>query len=522
MKDDGGCLLVADWTAGYTTEIDYTHGYHHELKPLAMRQALLSKRVQHRWPDKLRYLELGFGQGVSLNIHAAATGGEFWGCDFNPAQAANARELGIASGANVTILDDSFEELAARTDLPTFDVIALHGIWSWVSEENRGVIVEIARRHLAVGGIFYVSYNALPGWSAAAPLRHLLKLHAEFVSAPAQGLELKVDAALDFAQSLADGNAAYFRSNPGMLDWLRRIQSQVRRYVAHEYFNAHSLAMAFSDMARYLSEAKLSFSAPAALIEHLDIVNLTDQQQKLLQGLPHPILQQSVRDYFVNQTFRRDLWVKGPRPLSPDSHAGLTRSQGYVLAIVSEDVPLTVQGPVAKIQLEPAIYRPVVEALAANSYVPKTLQQLCEQLPDLGPPQIDQALTLLGGVGYVMPTQSEEAIRAAKPICDRLNAHLVAKSMHSDDAQYLASPVVGGGIAVSRFQQLFARSLKGGKQTPAEWAQEAWATLVVQGQKLTKEDRILESPEESIAVLTEQALAFERKALPILRALQVA
>ena len=109
---------MADWTAGYTTEIDYTHGYHHELKPLAMKQALLSKRVQHRWADKLRYLELGFGQGVSLNIHAAATGGEFWGCDFNPGQAANARELGIASGANVTIQDDSFEELAARTDLP--------------------------------------------------------------------------------------------------------------------------------------------------------------------------------------------------------------------------------------------------------------------------------------------------------------------------------------------------------------------------------------------------------------------
>ena len=60
----------------------------------------------------LRYLELGFGQGLSLNIHAAAYDGEYWGTDFNPTQAGNARELAAASGANVNVFDASFAELA--------------------------------------------------------------------------------------------------------------------------------------------------------------------------------------------------------------------------------------------------------------------------------------------------------------------------------------------------------------------------------------------------------------------------
>jgi len=31
-------------------------------------------------------------------------------------------------------------EFVARDDLPEFDVIALHGIWSWISAENRAVM----------------------------------------------------------------------------------------------------------------------------------------------------------------------------------------------------------------------------------------------------------------------------------------------------------------------------------------------------------------------------------------------
>ena len=68
----------------------------------------MSKGQAHRVGRPLRYLELGYGQGLSLNIHAAATDGEFWGTDFNPVQVANARELASASGAHVKLLDASF------------------------------------------------------------------------------------------------------------------------------------------------------------------------------------------------------------------------------------------------------------------------------------------------------------------------------------------------------------------------------------------------------------------------------
>ena len=201
------------WTAGYPTEIEYTYGYYRELCPSFLRLACLSAGIATAKTEPLRYLELGFGQGVSINIHAAANDGDFWGTDFNPSQAAHARELAEASGSGARLLDASFAELAARPELPDFDIIGLHGIWTWISEENSRVVLEIIRRKLKVGGLVYVSYNCLPGWAPAMPLRHLMKLHAD-LAAEAAGVAAKVDGAVAFAQQVIELRRALFPRQP--------------------------------------------------------------------------------------------------------------------------------------------------------------------------------------------------------------------------------------------------------------------------------------------------------------------
>ena len=72
----------------------------------------------------------------------------------------------MASGAAAKLFDQAFAEFCARPDLPDFDFIGLHGIWSWISDENRAVIVDFIRRKLKVGGVLYISYNTQPGWAA--------------------------------------------------------------------------------------------------------------------------------------------------------------------------------------------------------------------------------------------------------------------------------------------------------------------------------------------------------------------
>ena len=142
---------MEDWTSGYVADVGYTYGYYPELNPLWARFALLSAGVVP--PRSETACELGFGQGVSINIHAAAGPARWWGTDFNPAQAGYARELAEAAGSNATLFDEAFEEFCQRSDLPEMDYIGLHGIWSWISDENRACIVDFVRRKLKVGGV---------------------------------------------------------------------------------------------------------------------------------------------------------------------------------------------------------------------------------------------------------------------------------------------------------------------------------------------------------------------------------
>ena len=511
-----------DWTFGYRADIGYTHGYYRDLSPVMLEFALLSKMQSHRVGRPLRYLELGYGQGLSLNVHAATVPGEYWGTDFNPAQAANAMDMAAASGANVQVLDASFEELAMRNDLPVFDIIVLHGIWSWVSEANRRVIVKIARHHLAIGGILYISYNSTPGWSAAMPLRHLMNLHADLASSEASGVLSEVDGALAFAQSVVDSKAGYFKANPAVADRLAKIKEQNRNYVAHEYFNTDWLPMPFSDVAQYLSEAKLSFAASSNFIEHHDGMNFTADQQKLLNDIKHPILKESVRDYMVNQQFRKDIWVKGARPMPPHEQATRVREHSFVLLTPVAEVPLSIMGVLGETKLQEEAFLPVLELLASNGFAPKTGAELLAGPPKQNHAQIMQVLALLIGSGHVCPTQSPAQSKLAQPTSNALNAWLMANAEFSSDTLFLASPLVGGAIGATRFQQLFMRSIKQARKTPQEWAADAWSSLDAQGQRLIKGGKTVETKEENLSALLEMAVDFQGKRLPIMKALGIA
>jgi SAM-dependent methyltransferase len=510
------------WSAGYPTEIEYTYGYYRELCPTYLRLACLSAGIATAKADPLKYLELGFGQGVSINIHAAGNEGDFWGTDFNPSQAAHARELAEASGSSATLLDASFAELAARPDLPHFDIIGLHGIWTWISEENSRVVVDIIRRKLKVGGLVYVSYNCLPGWAPAMPLRHLMKLHAN-LAAEAAGLVAKVDGAVAFAQQVIDSGALYFRANPAVGERLKALSGLRRNYLVHEYFTEDWRPITFSDMSRVLEDAKLDFVGSANLLDHVEAVNLSEAGQKLLSGISHPILRQSVRDYLVNQQFRRDIFAKGSRRLSALEQAEAFRQQPFVLLTARSDIPMKVAGSLGEATLDESFYRPLIESFANEGFAPKTLGQVAAQHPKLASrpfTNLIQAALVLTGAGHLHPAQVPS--RKAQARSPALNRRLCERARGSDTFTFLASPVTGGGVPVNRQQQLFLLAAHNGKRTPSEQAKFVWDTLEAQGHRVIKEGKMLETPVENLAELSREAEAFAEKRAPILKALGVA
>ena len=85
-----GNRIMAQWSEGYVTEVEYIADCFPELAPGASERGTPAPR--HCLPEtheRFSYLELGFGQGVTLAMLAATQPqGCFFGNDFNPSHAA--------------------------------------------------------------------------------------------------------------------------------------------------------------------------------------------------------------------------------------------------------------------------------------------------------------------------------------------------------------------------------------------------------------------------------------------------
>ena len=511
---------MTDWTGGYVADIGYTFGYYAELNPLRTRLALTSAGIVA--PECGTACELGFGQGLSANLHAAASPTRWYGTDFNPSQAGFAQSLATASGNDARLYDEAFADFCHRADLPDFDYLGLHGIWSWISDDNRREIADFVRRKLKVGGVLYVSYNTFPGWAAFAPMRHLMTEHAEVLGSEGRGIVNRIDGALEFADKLMATTPLFARANPLVGERIKKLREQSRHYLAHEYFNRDWHPMHFATMADWLEPAKVQYACPASLLDHVDALSLTAEQQAFLREIPDPMFRESVRDFMVNQQFRRDCWVKGVRRLPALEQSAALRAQRVVLVSHRPDVPLKAAGALGEASLSEAVYAPILALLADHKV--RTVGEIERAVAGKGVnvAQLLQSVAVLTGVGHLAPVQDEATAAKAKPTSDRLNVQLMANAQSSADVGYLASPVTGGGVAVGRFQQLFLVALKQGKKAPAEWARSAWEVLASQGQRIVLEGKPLDGPQENLAELERMAQRFEAKQLPILRALRVA
>lgn len=512
---------MSTWNDGYISDIGYTYGYYTELNPQRLPLLLLSQGIQP--PARIETAcELGFGQGLSVNLHSAASSIQWFGTDFSPTQTAFAQEAAQAAQSGARLYDQSFADFCQRPDLPDFDYIALHGIWSWIDDANRSHIVDFVRRKLKVGGVLYVSYNSLPGWAPFAPIQHLLAQHGDTYSPGGASSLDRVQGALDFADRLLATEPRYAQASPLIAQRVKGLRERNHSYLAHEYFNRNWSPMYFADMARWLEPAKLQYAAPAHYLDAIPVFHLSAQQIALLDSLPNPHFRETVRDFMTSQQFRRDLWVKGARPITGLAQTEALLQQSIVLTAPRDKIPASVQGLAREATLRPDIYGPLLDLLADHQ--PRTLGDILDKLrphhPALG--QWLQAAQVLIGAGHAAPAASSAQAGAASGASQRLNQWMTGQARTSSDLAFLASPVTGGGLAVGRFQQLFLHARAQGLAAPHEWAAYAWNILAQQGHRIVKDGQALELPEDNLAQLQAQAQDFAAQRLPALQKLRVA
>ena len=505
------------WTEGYVGGIGYIHAFYRELSPALLSFALTLRgwRSPMELSGSFACAEIGCGHGVSSAVLAGChPDARFEAVDFNPGHIAGAQRLAAEAGlSNAAFLEESFADYARR-EAKDLDVVTLHGVWSWVSAENRAILVDVLKRRLKPGGLVFVSYNALPGTLAYMPLRRVLVEHCADRTGP---LPERIEEAVAFASRLTALNAGWFAQADALPTRLESLKRKSPNYIAHEYLNRDWTSFYHADVARELAGAKLDFAGPAVPMEQMDDLSLPPEAMPLLAEARDPAYRETLRDLLTNRAFRRDLFVKGAERLTAAERRDRLRATRFALLVPPDDLPEVVLAPAGRIPLPPDLHGPLAEALAAGT---PTLAELAA-LPALarhGEEAVLRALMILTSLALVSPALPEAGCTAREVQADRFNAAVLERSRRSDTLDTLASPLLGSGVAVSRLEALFLLA----RRSDADPAATAWDALSADGLALSRDGERLDGDEANLAELRVRFDRFTRLRLPTLRRLGVA
>ena len=430
--------------ADYITDVQYTGHFYAHLAPMWLNYIAAINGARPRpAAQEFTYCELGCGKGVTAaQLADLYPRGRFYAVDMNPEHIRHAAGLAEAGGlANLTPLAKSFVELPAM-DLPQFDFIALHGVWSWVPEAVRAEILEVLRRKLKPGGLVMVSYNAMPGWAHILPLREMMQA---YIGALEGDSLARARAALGYLKFLADNNADYFAANPAAAAHVADLLKQDLRYVAHEYVTRHGEAFYFSQVEKAMAGIGLAYAGN--LMTELNYAQLMARApfQKLLAGAPSRSIFETHRDFIANTRFRNDLYAAQPAPRpDPAQTPELLAGNRFALTQVPERIELKGREGQLAFDLTPEEGR-VKAILAFLASGPATAAQIHEALGAAQPlAETVRFLMNLVVVGRIAPCAAQEP---PPPGWSRLNRALLGQALRSGEStMYAGCPALGNAL----------------------------------------------------------------------------
>ncbi len=465
-----------DWTDGYVTELPYSVNHFPEMAPAHLRLALLQAGLAApRIDADFTYLELGFGQGLGLNMLAAVhPQGRFFGNDFMPAHVAAAQSLATqACLGNLQLMQDSFAQLQDR-DLPPMDFIVLHGVYTWVNADNRAHIVALIARLLKPGGVVYVSYNAMPGWANKAPLQRLM---SEAAQRQTDGSALqRFHAARDLLGQLDAAGAAYFATNPGARTALRDITSASDAYLLHEFAPRGWTPFYHTDVAIDMARADLQFAASAKLFSNFPRWSLPSASRALIDATEDLGMRELLRDFVQQTSLRRDVFVRSPRTRGA---ADIEREYNATLLALQRppaSCARSVRTPIETLRLNDETVDALLASLANGPQSIAALMALPAHA-NTSPASIRETLDLMLCLGYLGPAtapQTETRSRA-----HALNKALLKRLHAGERLSGLVSPAHSAGIAIAHHDLLFLAAQQIGESNADALASYAQAVLQI-------------------------------------------
>ena len=335
----------------------------------------------------------------------------------------------------------------------------MHGLYAWVPETVREAILRFIAAKLRPGGLVYVSYNALPGWSALGHIRtFFLDREAQLDGSPTE----KAQRILDELEWLREAGAPFFAANPVAASVLAQVRQQDLRYVVHEFFAPSWRPMAFSEVNQDMAGAGLSFVGDAQVVHNFMEHAMPEAFVDLVSGMAERGAQEAAKDFINNRFFRADVYVR------PDP--GATRRPADALLAETlfgmEKTPRELSDSVDLGYAKAKLAGPCVDSL--KNLLAAEVLSLAEilahpRLESCARKELVEVVKLLSTERQITPFAARARLPSGAPpprvrCGSALNRALLAEA--ADSVVVLASPVAGTGVGIAALEACLLQGLQ--------------------------------------------------------------
>jgi ubiquinone/menaquinone biosynthesis C-methylase UbiE len=500
-------------TPEYVTDVTYVRAFESDLSPVCLRLVAALNGFAPPPAHDFDYCELGCAHGdTTAALAAAFPRARFAGVDLNREHIASARAMARGGQlSNVLFFERDFEDLG-KEELPEFDFITAHGVLSWIGPVKRKSVLDFARAKLKPGGLLHVSYNAFPGWASVEPLRQLILGRAAL--ATGNSLE-RAKVGVDFAKTMAAGGAEYFTNNPAAKAMLETMEKHGLAYVVHEYLHAHWVPMYFGQVAAEMAEHDLYFVGQLPLFLNYRDVAIPAGLAPMFQAVGDRVTFESLKDFALNESFRKDVFVKGRTACSTEATRAYLDATPFGTLVGEGDLRQSVKLPHHTLHYVGEVFEALFPALEEGA---STVARLLAR-PDVarfGAPRVREAIQKLALGGQVSPMQAETRAGAAPRegmfrVPSAFNAWALAEGLSRESPVVLASTVAGTAFEVPLVEAVAMVALT--QVVPSQ--RKEWVSTLASREsfRLFVSGRRVEGTEEASTVLLAEIEGFRARKL---------
>jgi hypothetical protein len=386
---------------GYVTDVSYVRTFVREQAPAWLDHVALLNGL--RPPPRAQgfsWCDLGCGPGLTVSLLAGLhPQGYFHGIDVMPEHIEEARGFAREARLRNARFHTADFGAACALDLPGFDYIVAHGVYSWVGAQSQHELLRFVDRFLKPGGLLYLSYNAMPGWAADLGVQKLIQTFA----GGGRGNSLRrVAAAAQRVHAMGEARAAALQASP-LLPLLRPGNSPVA-YLAHEFLGASWKPLYVTQVRAAVAGIGLAPVGSARLIDNYDRFVLGEAARAALQGIEDTNARELARDFFLCPHLRCDVYSRDAPRLSEAQRTRRLAESSYTLAQPAGRIEFGVTTPAGRLGYDNAVARHLVAELAQG---PRRLRDITA--PGIARSELLANLLTLCAAGQVLPVEGANA-----------------------------------------------------------------------------------------------------------------